>query len=214
MDSKLLGVSARLDVNEVERIDVVALELTRRAQGAKVSRAKVVKLAIDRGLAALEKEMKKALPIALFALMFACSRTVVVEASAGVGGSSDSSSAHVSSSTMASATTGSFGGSTCETDADCYPPPCWAASCVGDSTHTRVCEYIQALDGLACDLPGGALGACVSGFCKGASSSSASGGTSCLTYAPCDGHIGASCDEGGPMRTCDIDLNGNAVCCP
>ena len=44
----------------VSRVDAMAGELTRRAAGAEVSRAQVLRLAIERGIVALERETTKA----------------------------------------------------------------------------------------------------------------------------------------------------------
>ena len=101
----------------------------------------------------------------------ACSREVRVESSDGSGGSGSSSvSSGSSTATSSPQTSSSVSGtpSTCQSDNDCYPPPCWAASCVGDPSKDlpAVCEYAQARDGLACDLSDGTLGACGGGFCK------------------------------------------------
>jgi hypothetical protein len=50
-------VSARLDGDMLARLDKIAEELTKRAAGASVNRSAVVRLAVDRGVAALEKEL-------------------------------------------------------------------------------------------------------------------------------------------------------------
>ncbi len=54
-----IGVSARLSASEVARIDALALELSKRAKGAKVTRGGVVKLAIEQGVEQLEREIDK-----------------------------------------------------------------------------------------------------------------------------------------------------------
>lgn len=50
-------VSVRLDTDTVGRLDKLAEVLTARAAGATVNRSAVVRLAVERGIAALEAEL-------------------------------------------------------------------------------------------------------------------------------------------------------------
>ncbi|MBK6519788.1 MAG: hypothetical protein IPG04_38070 [Polyangiaceae bacterium] len=52
-------VTTIIERDTVVRVDAMAGELTRRAAGAEVSRAQVLRLAIIRGIAALERETTK-----------------------------------------------------------------------------------------------------------------------------------------------------------
>lgn len=52
-------VTTIIERTTVSRVDAMARELTTRAAGAEVSRAQVLRLAIERGIAVLERETAK-----------------------------------------------------------------------------------------------------------------------------------------------------------
>ncbi len=58
-EKQFRGVSARLEPDEIEKLDELALELSKRAKGARVSRGAVAKMAIARGVVVLERELRK-----------------------------------------------------------------------------------------------------------------------------------------------------------
>ncbi len=51
------GISVRLTVEELEELDTLASELTRRAKGARVTRAGVARIAHNYGIAQLKREL-------------------------------------------------------------------------------------------------------------------------------------------------------------
>lgn len=52
-----LTVGVRLDPARVDRLDAVAAEMTRRAAGAEVKRSDAARVAMERGINSLEKEL-------------------------------------------------------------------------------------------------------------------------------------------------------------
>ncbi len=54
------SVAVRMPPELIERLDALAVKLSKRAAGAEVSRSDVTRLAVERGIAVLEAELARA----------------------------------------------------------------------------------------------------------------------------------------------------------
>lgn len=57
LSMRKITLGVRVEPNRLDRLDRLAVEMTRRAVGAEVSRGDAARVAMDRGIAALEKEL-------------------------------------------------------------------------------------------------------------------------------------------------------------